>query len=471
MAKCDDSPLAGQGDGCLEANIEKLSLEALLNPEGFECPCGRRHRTDLRYLKIGRGAVEALGELLEALGCKRPQLVCDQNTWDAAGARAAACLDAAGIRYSLYRFETRRRLMPAEWELGSLAMHLDPDCDCLVGVGGGVINDLCKLMGKAAGVPTAIVATAPSMDGFASNSGAMEVGGVKQTIYTPCPAGVLCDTGIMAAAPKRMLLAGVGDMIAKYVSLCDWRISHLVNGEYYCERVAGMMRRALNRVMENLDGIAARSPEAVGAVAEGLVLAGVAMSFAQVSRPASGLEHCFSHIWEMMALERGRPYDLHGIQVGVGTMLALPVYGWMRTLRCDMDRVEAAIASFDPAAWEANLRRVFGRTAEPLIARERVEGKNLPEGRRHRAQRILGHWDEIRDIMDRELPDVAALRRRMEALGLPMRPADIGISNVDALDAFVCSRDIRDRYLSTSLLWDIGFLEEGTEVLRRELQA
>ena len=452
-------------------DFANMAPEALLAASGFDCPCGRRHETSLRWLKIRRGALEALPEMLGAIGCAKPLIVCDLNTWEAAGARAAALMEASGIPYRLCRFETRERLMPDEWSLGGIAMRSDPSCDGILGVGGGVINDLCKLMGKAAGVPTAIIATAPSMDGFASNSGAMESNGVKETIYTPCPAGVLCDTDIMAAAPRRMLLAGVGDMIAKYVSICDWRISHVVNGEYYCEGVADMMRGALRKVMENLDGIARRDPEAVGALAEGLVRAGAAMAFAQVSRPASGLEHCFSHIWEMMALERGRSYDLHGIQVGVGTMLALRVYEWMRTLRPDMERVEAGIAGFDTAAWEANLRRVFGRTAEPLIAQERAQMKNDPEGRRRRARRVIDRWDEIVAIIDREMPDARDLKGRMEKLGLPMRPSDIGISDADVLDAFVCSRDIRDRYLSTSLLWDIGYLEDGAEVIRRELEA
>ena len=65
-------------------------------------------------------------------------------------------------------------------------------------------------------------------------------------------------------------------------------------------------------------------------IAEGLVTAGLAMAYAQASRPASGLEHYFSHVWEMQALERGVPYGLHGIQVGVGTMLTLQVFSWLR---------------------------------------------------------------------------------------------------------------------------------------------
>jgi hypothetical protein len=124
-------------------------------------------------------------------------------------------------------------------------------------------------------------------------------------------------------------------------------------------------------------------------------------------------------------------------------MLALPVYEWLRTLRPGMERVEAGIAAFDAAAWEANLRRVFGRTAEPLIVQARAQGRNDPEGRRCRARRIIDHWDEIVAIIDRELADARSLKDRMERLGLPMRPSDISISNADALDAFICSRDIR----------------------------
>ena len=449
--------------------MSKMDIAALLERGLGECPCGRSHKTDLRWVRVGEDALAALPEMLEALYARRPMLVCDQNTWDAAGARAAAILDGAGIPYGLYRFETRARLNPAEWELGSLAMRFDPACDLILGVGGGVINDLCKMLGKAASRPTAIVGTAPSMDGFASNSGAMEVGGIKKTIYTPAPAAVLLDTGVLAKSRKWMRLAGVGDMIAKYVSICEWRISHLINGEYYCERVADMMREALSGVMENLEGVVCGDPAACGAVGDGLVRAGMAMAYAQVSRPASGLEHCFSHIWEMMALERGRPYELHGIQVGVGTMLTLRNYKKVRALRPTMARVEAAIAAFDQQAWEANLRRVFGSAAEALIEQEKTQRKNDPEGRRRRAEKIIGHWDEILRIIDEELPRYEALRARMEAIGLPMRPEDIGISKQDALDAFVCSRDIRDRYLSTSMLWDAGLLDECADYMKTEV--
>lgn len=60
--------------------------------------------------------------------------------------------------------------------------------------------------------------------------------------------------------------------------------------------------------------------KAVTAVFEGLILCGAAMKFAGVSRPASGIEHYLSHIWDMRGVEFGTPVELHGIQCAVGTL-------------------------------------------------------------------------------------------------------------------------------------------------------
>lgn len=447
-----------------------MPLNALLKPEGFDCNCGRHHATTLKYLKIGRHAIQSVPEAVCALGCAHPMIICDENTDIAAGRAVEAILSNAAIAHSKYCFPTKARLMPAEWELGSMIMHFDPNCDLILGVGGGVINDLCKMLSRATGLPSAIVATAPSMDGFASNSGAMEVNHIKTTIYTPCPAAVICDTEIMAQAPERMLWAGIGDMAAKYISICEWRISHIVNDEYYCEDVADMMREALNKVMRSIDGIMRRDPDAIAVVAEGLVLAGMSMAFAQVSRPASGLEHCFSHIWEMMALDRKRPYDLHGLQVGIGTLLALRIYDGLKAVQPTQARLENAISTFDPQVWEGRLHRVFGGSADALISAEVKYQKNQPERRRIRAQRIIERWDDILAIINEEIPDAEAVYHTLEATGMPLAPAAIGISNRDAVDAFVCSRDIRDRYLSSSMLWDIGYLDEFADILEDWLE-
>ena len=63
--------------------------------------------------------------------------------------------------------------------------------------------------------------------------------------------------------------------------------------------------------MEAAPQLTQRSPQAVMQVMEGLIVSGIAMSYAEVSRPASGLEHYFSHIWEMHSLMGRCPDDLH----------------------------------------------------------------------------------------------------------------------------------------------------------------
>lgn len=445
--------------------FDQMSLKELIRPEGFDCECGRHHVCALQYLKIGRGAVESVPEMLAAMGKKRPFVVCDQNTYEVAGRRVCEILDRAGVEHGLYVIPGKR-ISPAEWEVGSALMHYDPRCDMLLGVGSGVVNDTCKVLAHAIGVPSAIVGTAPSMDGYASNSSSMEVNHVKVSLYNHAPVGILLDSEILAQAPMRMLWAGLGDMVAKYIAVCEWRISHIVTGEFYCESIAQMMRSALKKIVDASDGITKRDPDAIQSIAEGLVVAGMAMAYAEISRPASGLEHYFSHMWEMMALERGVPYDLHGIQVGVGTVLSMKLYRKIRQIQPDRAKAEAHMKAFSRADWEAQVRRIFGKTADEIIAIEDKTHKNDPARHAKRLDNLVNHWDEILKIIDEELPDYDALYQTMAKTGMPMRPSGIDVPMDDVVDAFIGARDIRDKYLSCSFLWDLGLTDEFAEYLR-----
>ena len=446
-----------------------MSLAELTRPGGYDCACGKRHAVDLPWLRIERGALNKLPEALAAVGAKHPFVVCDGNTYQAAGARVEEVLSKAGVPYQTYVVPCRHdRIAPSEWELGSMMMHFDPACDFVLGVGSGVINDLCKVYAHAAGRKSGIVGTAPSMDGFASNSASMEVNNVKSTLYNASPAFILLDTEILAQAPERMLWAGLGDMAAKYCSICEWRIANIVIGEYYCEEVADMMRVSLRKIMAAAPRLMSRDPDAVQPIAEGLVTAGLAMAYAQVSRPASGLEHYFSHVWEMQALERGVPYDLHGIQVGVGTMLTFQVLAWLRAVKPDRARAEAHMRNFDETAWAENIRRIFGKTADEILRAEKKFRKNDPVAHQKRLETILARWDEIMRAIDEEIPPLEKLRAILEPTGMPLTPEAIGISRQDVEDAFVGSRDIRDKYLCSSLLWDLGLMDEFAQRLKEE---
>jgi len=445
-----------------------LPIRELIRPEGFACGCGKRHICAMDYLAIGPGAIAETPAMVRAMGCCRPFVVCDENTFSAAGRQAGELLNQAGIAHVLYVIPCHgQKIAPAEWEVGSALMHFDPACDLILGVGSGVINDICKVLGNALRLKSAIVGTAPSMDGYASNSSSMELNHVKMTLFNRAPRGILLDTDILARAPMRMLWAGLGDMAAKYIALCEWRMSHLVTGEYYCEDVAALMRSALRKVMDAAEGIPERDPAAIQAIAEGLVISGIAMAYAEISRPASGLEHYFSHMWEMMALERNRPYDLHGIQVGIGTVLTLKMYRKFRQIRPDRARAEAYWRDMTDEKWRAQIERIFGKTAPEIIEMERRAGKNDWAGHEQRLDSIIRNWDGIQRAVMEELPDYAALRALMEKTGMPVKPSQIGVSVEDTVNAFVGTRDARNKYMSCSLLWDLGLTEEFADYLKK----
>lgn len=432
--------------------------EMLIKKGGYDCACGRRHQMNMEFLRIGAGAVKSIPEALKTLGVKKPFIVCDMNTREAAWPFVEPVLKQAGIEYTLYMFPSRH-VEPDEYAVGALTMAFDHSCDCVMGVGSGVINDSCRVLAYALGKKQLIVGTAPSMDGYASNSSSMIRERIKVTLYCVSPAAIILDTDILKNAPMRMLWAGFGDMLAKYIALCEWRISNLVTGEFYCENIASLMRASLKKIVDAAPGLKNRDAKAVEATAQGLVLSGIAMSYAGVSRPASGLEHYFSHLWEMMALDRGTPYELHGIQVGVGTLLTLKLYDVIKTLTPDRKTAQAFIDGFTDEDWQKMIRPVFGKAADTVILQEHtVFHKNDKARHAARFDQIEAHWDDILRAIREELPPTQKIKGLMQELQMPMTPADIGINRADTEHAFICSRDIRDKYLSSSMLWDMGLL-------------
>ena len=451
------------------AEMIESSLSELVRPAGFDCGCGRRHRAAIPYLSLRSGAVADLPEAMKRLGCGYPAVLCGPFGYDAAGKTVCAILENSASRYRLHVIpgEGGAELKPAERETGSALLNFDHACDCVIAVGSGVISDIGKVLSKTAKVPLLTVATAPSMDGYASDSASMEIGGIKFSLPEQCPSAILCDTDILKRAPMHMLHAGLGDILAKVTALCDWRISHIVTGEYYCPTVAALVEKSLKKTVAAAEGVKERRGDAVEAITEGLLLSGLGITFTGCSHPASGLEHYFSHCWDMMCLERGTDCELHGIQVAVGMLLTLKVVGLLRQTRPTMERAVAAADRFDAEEWERRIRRVFPRAADGILEMERKARKNDREARLRRAERAIGHWEEILEVFA-SLPDRAETEAWMRSLGMPAGVREIGLTQEDAADAFVCSRDIRDKYLISSLVWDLGFMDEFAQRLREE---
>ncbi len=435
-----------------------MSLEKMQAINGIPCSCGKQHRFDAA-VEVGPGVVERLSHWLDHFAAKKVFLLSDRNTWQAAGRRCYDIITGSG-RGCVSHCYQEETLEPDEHAVGSAVMHFQWDCDLVVAAGSGVINDLGKTVAAISGLPYIIVGTAPSMDGYASATSSMTRDGLKISLNTKGADVIIGDTDILRQAPLKLMKSGLGDMVAKYVSICEWRISHLINGEYYCEELARLVRDALAQCVRQADGLLRREEDAVRAVFEGLVISGVAMNYAGVSRPASGLEHYISHCLDMRFVEFGTAMDLHGIQCAIGTRIALGLYEKLKTLTPDREKALAFVTAFDYDAWAVQLRAFLGKGAESMIALEQKEKKYDPRLHAPRLERILECWPEILEIVAEELPTVARLDRLLDAIEAPKTLPEIGSDEALIPMILRCTKDIRDKYILTRLLWDLGVLDE-----------
>ena len=302
------------------------------------------------------------------------------------------------------------------------------------------------------------------MDGFASASSSMEREGLKVSLNSKCPDVVIGDADVLANAPRHMIISGIGDMMAKYVSLVEWRIAALLVGEYFCETVADIVSSSLETVRACAVDAVSGDREAVCRLAEALVISGLAMNYAGLSRPASGMEHYISHIIDMRALAFGTPAELHGIQAGLGTILTVRGYEWLKTKMPDREKALAYVQSFDLQAWFDTLRLWLDEGAAAMIAGEQKERKYDPEKHAARLEDILGHWEDILALID-ALPTSASLEAFYREIGHPLSCTEFGLSEDEIRFAYIAAKDIRDKYVLGRLLWDLGLLEESAEQL------
>ncbi|MBO7303029.1 MAG: sn-glycerol-1-phosphate dehydrogenase, partial [Clostridia bacterium] len=351
------------------------------------CECGKIHTDDIKAIISGKGAIEKLPEELKKLFSKYVYIIADKNTYAVAGERTKALLSENGINSKEFIFENDT-VEPDEYSVGAALMNFDTKCDTVLAIGSGVIGDISKIIASSTKLPYAIVATAPSMDGYASATSSMVRAGLKVTLPSKCPDVIIGDTDILKTAPDKMLISGLGDMLAKYISIAEWRIANIIIGEYYCERIAENVRSALKACVDNAEGLLKREDAAIEAVFSGLVLAGVSMSHAGASRPASGIEHYFSHVWDMRGLEFNTGVSTHGIQCAVSTLISARLYEKLKTIIPDKEKALKFSAEFDKKKWFKTLKEFLGKSADAMILLDKKENKYCRKKQKPRINKI-----------------------------------------------------------------------------------
>ena len=400
-----------------------------------DCPCGRPHICPIRAVEIGEGALSSLPSLCG--GFARILLVADTNTYAACGREVDGIL--GDLVASRHIFAGEGVVIPDEASVEAIEGKLTPDTDLIVGVGSGVINDLCKYVSHKNRLPYMIVATAPSMDGYASAGAAMILGGMKVTPSAPPPMATVADTAVLQNAPMDMIRAGYGDIIGKFSCLNDWKLSAYIRGEYFCRTVYDLVMNTANRVRDLADAISNRDGKAIATLMEALVEVGVAMAYVGNSRPASGSEHHLSHFFEITGILNGTPYLPHGTDVAYSSVITA-------RLREELLRRAPARRPFDRDAYEADIRKAYTSIADSVIAQQDRLGWYREAAT---DEFILTHTDEIRAILS-EAPTEAEARRMVEAVGLSVDELyeTYGHPHID--EAIRYAKDLKDRY---SVLW------------------
>lgn len=389
-------------------------------------------------------------------------VIADGNTWPAAGAAAQAALQAhAAGAVSPLVLPAQPRLKPRAETAQAIAQQLQAQDAVPVAAGSGVINDLVKYAAALAGKPYLCLATAPSMDGYAASGAALLQDGFKRTLACPPPVAVLADPGVLAGAPARMAAWGYGDLAGKLVAGADWLLADALGIEPINAAPFALVQDHLGEWLGQPRRLAARDPQALGALLSGLLVSGFAMQAHGNSRPASGSDHQFSHLWEMENLQVDGEPAAHGACVGVGCVAMLALYDWLLAQPQAMLRQVQVEDLDDRRAIDAEIEASLGTGEVAAAARQEMAAKRALGSRQGRVARFVAAWPQLRGQVAARLIGAARMQQQLQEAGAPAHPAALGLELATLAADYRRARLIRRRYTLLDLLEDLGWLDRA----------
>ena len=398
----------------------------IMNCEQYtgKCVCGREHSLETRKVVVAEKALENFEEYMQELGLTgRRTVVYDEITWKLTEGKHVKAdqniiLDPKGLRAEDILIE-------------NMMKDLDHP-EVIVAVGAGTIMDFGRYPAYKLGIPFVAIPTLASSDGFTANICSAIMNGQKKSTPMCAPVLVVADLDIISGAPARLIASGINDILAKYTSLADWRISHLVDGEYYCPMVADLAEHALKLMRGAADKYAATGVADHEAMTMAQMESGLTMQLMDNSRAASGAEHLMAHLVEMHPPRFENAEGIHGECVGVGTFQCIREYHKLAGMK-------PKAKPFKPLT-EAWVVEKFGERLAPGILKEN-ENDVLAT---FDPQNIVDHWSEIKAMLD-ALPSVEEMEKLYSDCGCKYLPEHIGIDPALADEMLDISAAIRNR--------------------------
>lgn len=434
------------------------------------CPaCGREHTLPFQAVRSGVAQLEHLPEIIQAvLGEVDPQVgvIFDRQIQSLVEERILSVWQ----DWMPLPLGAPGQLLDASVEIGdATATTLPEHINILVGVGSGVICDLTKWVATKRGLPFMIVGTAASVNAYTSITGSMTENNVKVSKWLNPANAVVLDGGLMATAPQLMTGAGVGDLLARSISNADWRLSQLLRGTYFCPVPFRMMSRYQEAFLGAIAAVGKSDPEALSLVGDAILVSGYSMTILNgETSPSSGSEHILSHFFDFQHNIFDLPKQLHGAQVGVGTIIMSAAYEFLREVdpaSLDVDSIERRRLS--EVAIELDHRRVFGEHADVLNAAtmaKRIDDQAFPSY----LKQILRTWDDLWETVEPFLMPSQAIRRTLVQAGGVTTLKAIQRTQAEAEQALLYGSHYRKRYTVLDLFWELGlFPEVAPRILER----
>ncbi len=427
-----------------------------------------RRATDTRALRMGEGVLAETADVFRACFGEAPAVVvADMNTFRAAGGRVADLLRRAGVTTGEPFVFDDPDLHACDEHVRRIEEVLRPTAAIPVAVGSGTINDLCKLAAHRCGRPYMSVATAASMDGYAAFGASITCEGAKQTFFCPGPRAVMADLEVICQAPPELNAAGYGDLLAKVPAGADWLLADALGIEPIEPEAWALVQGSLREWLARPEEIRRGDPAAVGNLIEGLLMTGFAMQGAKSSRPASGAEHQFSHLWDMQDHRyRGR-IPLHGCKVAIGTLASTLLYEALfacPVAELDVDEVCRRWPGPDELADQ--VRRTHDRPGLAAAAVRETQAKYIDRSAlADRLRTVKAVWPELRRRLADQLIPSSELRRMLRRAGAPDGPERIGISLERLRRSYVEAQQIRRRFTVLDLAVQAGWMDACLERL------
>ena len=379
------------------------------------CSCGREHDMVTKAAVIESGALFRFEKYAERFGITGKRCVLyDENTYAATEDRHPK----GEQELIMYPENLHANEISTAWVLE----RLEEDVEVIIAVGSGTVHDVARFCAHERGIRFVSCPTGASVDGFCSTVAAMTWHGFKKTLPAVAPEVVIADTDIIKNAPDELVRSGVGDILAKYTALADWKMAHILTGEYYCERIAEITQQAADAVVESLDGILTGDPEAYEKVTYALVMSGIAMQMMGNSRPASGSEHHVSHLIEMDPSGLDVRFQaLHGEKTGVGSVVALKEYKRLAAI----EDIAPYAKDYAPVP-EGVIRDYFGEKLADSIITENAEDCLAALDK----QTLIDKWPDVRAVVD-SLPSSEEVYSLLEKISAKRSLEEIGVTEAD----------------------------------------